>query len=157
MDVLKRCAAALVVAAMALALPAAAWAALGGDPQSVQRDQERLGGKLTQQAEAAYTRAEITTPEGAAVREYMSPAGQVFAVTWRGGPSPDLSTLLGSYFDEYLAARQNAKQSKLHSLHYSLVTTPNIVVQMGGPMRALSGMAYVPALMPPGVSLAEIR
>ena len=66
---------------------------------------------------------------------------------------PDLSQLLGSYFAEYqtAAAAQRAQRQRL------LLQTEHLVVETSGHMRDLRGRAYVPALLPPGVSADEIQ
>ena len=72
------------------------------------------------------------------VKEYLSPNGTVFAVSWRGPRPPDLSQLLGSYFAEYqtAAAAPHAQRGHL------LVQTENLVVETSGHMRDLRGRAY---------------
>lgn len=133
-------------------------AALGDSGQSVTADQQRIGGQLRalpQTAGANFSVQEIATPLGVTVREYVSPDGIVFAVSWRGPVPPDLSTLLGSYYDQYKAA---AASSKVHpGQRHLTVQTDQVVVQTGGHMRDLWGRAFVPVLIPPGVDEAEIR
>jgi hypothetical protein len=41
----------------------------------------------------------LTLPRGTTAREYVSPSGQVFAVSWQGQAMPDLGQLLGSWAD----------------------------------------------------------
>ena len=49
-----------------------------------------------------YTVSEATLTDGTLVREYVGQSGVVFAVSWHGPHTPDLSSLLGSYFAGYL-------------------------------------------------------
>jgi hypothetical protein len=93
--------------------------------------------------------------EGITVREFVSGSGVVFAVAWKGTVRPDLSQLLGSYADEYQAAFQQTPRQK--GIRHLQVKTRDIVVEKWGHMRGLQGRAYVPALIPPGVSVDEIR
>jgi hypothetical protein len=152
--------------------PDIAMATLGGSAQSIAADQQALGGQLRtpnqpqlstgaqelqEQAPVtsnpAYTVEQISTPSGVTVNEYLSANGTVFAVSWRGPAPPDLSQLFGSYFTEYQtgAAAPHAQRGHL------LVQTENLVVETSGHMRDLRGRAYLPALLPPGVSADEIQ
>ena len=142
------------IALMALAAPAVAWAALGGNEASVQVDRTQM--KATLRVAASnnnYTVHEIQTPAGTTVREYLSPAGTVFAVAWKGPVIPDLRQVLGQYFDAYA----NGTRVK-HSGHSHLtVEQPGLVVQSRGHMRAFSGKAYIPGMLPAGVTVEELR
>ncbi|HET6421116.1 MAG TPA: DUF2844 domain-containing protein [Geobacteraceae bacterium] len=89
------------------------------------------------------------------VREYISPSGIVFAIAWNGLTRPDLSTLLGSYAPEYLQALQ--KSPRKPGRRYSKVRSDRVVVEQWGHMRNLQGRAYVPDLIPPGVSIDDIK
>jgi len=140
----------LSVLSQAAALPA--MAALGADVASVEADRAHMKGELRVTTASSYQIHEIQLPSGTLVREYVSPAGKVFAVSWRGPAMPDLRQTLGDYFDKFQAA------SGVHSGHHHLaVEQPEFVLHSGGHMRAFAGHAYVPALLPPGVTPAEIR
>ena len=87
------------------------------------------------------------------MREYVSPAGKVFAVKWRGPILPNLTQTLGTY-----AADLQAAASTPHAGHRHLsVERPDIVIHSNGHMRAFSGFAYVPSLLPPNLSIADIQ
>jgi hypothetical protein len=89
------------------------------------------------------------------VREYISPSGVVFGIAWNGLIRPDLTQLLGAYAGEYEEAlQQTFRQPGRRRLQ---VKTNRVVVQQWGHMRNLQGRAYVPSLIPPGVSVDEIR
>jgi hypothetical protein len=89
------------------------------------------------------------------VREYISPAGVVFAVAWNGLSHPDLTSLLGSYVGEYKQAlRQTPRRRGQRHLQ---VKTNSVIVEKWGHMRKLQGRAYIPALIPSGVSINEIK
>ncbi len=136
-----------------LALSGPAAAALGGSEASIAADQAQM--KATRRIVAAprYTVHEIQTASGTVVREYVSAQGQVFAVAWQGPFLPDLQQVLGSHFAEYTAAARSKRVG-----HGSLmVSQPGLVVQSGGHMRAFSGRAYVPQLLPADVTVDEIR
>ena len=138
-----------------LALPLPALASLGGDASTVQADQVKMQGGLRKTSTDSYTIHEIQTPTGVTVREYVSPAGKVFAVTWQGPFHPDLRQLLGVYFDQYTQAVQ-AQQTQRHGHGPLLIEEPGLVVQVTGHLRAFRGRAYVPQMLPAGVHSEEL-
>ncbi len=89
------------------------------------------------------------------VREYVSPSGIVFGIAWNGLTHPDLSLLLGAYAAEYQDASLTVPREPGRRRHQ--VKTGRIVVEKWGHMRNLRGRAYVPSLMPAGVSFDEIK
>lgn len=128
-------------------------AVLGGDEASVQADRLQMNGTIRTTQSGGFTLHEIQAASGAAVKEYVSPAGVVFALSWTGPSLPDLRQLLGPYFDTYVEAA-NAQRTGLGPIN---VQQPGLVVQSGGKMRAFFGRAYVPAMIPPGVTAGEIQ
>jgi hypothetical protein len=134
-------------------LSSSAIAALGGDEASVATDQVRMKASRRVFNTPQYTVHEIQTPSGTLVREYISAQGQVFAVAWKGPFLPDLQQILGSYFNEY----GNAASSKHTRRGPVLVQQPGLVIQSGGHMRAFSGRAYIPLLLPVNMTLDEIQ
>ncbi|MGH9536230.1 MAG: DUF2844 domain-containing protein [Terriglobales bacterium] len=143
--------------ALALTLTAApAWGVLGQQVQSVLVDRARLGGRLQQIRAAGYTVQEIQTGaagRGMVIREYVSPAGTVFGVSWRGPRVPDLQALLGSYFAAFqkAAAQPRRVRGPLH------IQAGDLVVENAGHMRAFYGRAYVTTLIPRNLSAAVVR
>lgn len=128
---------------------------LGETAASVTRDQRALAAVARSTTTgAAYTVQEMTSASST-VREYLSPSGVVFAVAWNGLVRPDLSVLLGSYNQEYKDALNI--QQRRHGKRQAEVKTGRIVVETWGHMRDLQGRAYLPALVPEGVNLYEIR
>jgi hypothetical protein len=99
-----------------------------------------------------YVIHEIVLPSGTTVREYVS-AGRVCAVAWRGPWLPDMRILLGSYFDQY----RKAFRHKRSSHQPFVVDEPGLVVHAGGHMRGFFGEAHVPALLPNGARIEELR
>ncbi len=89
------------------------------------------------------------------LREYVTPSGVVFAVAWNGPSTPDLDQILGSYAGEYQEALQHSERQKGN--RHLQVKSQNIRVERWGHMRALHGRAYVPALIPLGVSADVIK
>src|SRR5215475_62483 len=95
----------LTMLAFSLAIAAPAFAALGGDLSSIQADQAHLEASERIIPTQEYTVHEMHTARGTLIRQFVSPAGTVFAVSWQGS-APDLEQLLGDYFDEYVEAAQ---------------------------------------------------
>jgi hypothetical protein len=148
--ILKVCLAAVTILPV-FCLPASA--ELGGTMATVQADQEHMKGTRRVTANAAYTMHEIQAPTGTAVREFVSPAGTVFAVAWNGPVTPDLHQLLGSYFDQYTQAFQN-KRIKRGPIS---IQQNGLVLEAGGHMRSFSGRAYLPQMLPQGVTSQNIH
>ena len=140
----------LIVAAAA-AVPA--FAALGEDVSSVQADVARMKGALRVTSTTAFAVHEITTSDGTAVREYLSPAGTVFAVAWSGPFMPNLREMLGTYYTQY----EQAASAPHYGHRHMAVEEPGLIVQSSGRLRAFSGRAWVPALLPPSFSVDEIK
>jgi len=139
-----------------LLLPFPVLASLGGNVTSVQEDQAKMQATMRSTSGSSYTVHEMQTPTGVAVKEYISPAGNVFAVTWQGPFHPDLRQLLGAYFDQYVQAVQ-AQQAQRRGHGPVLIEQAGLVVQISGHLRAFRGSAYVPQMMPAGVRAEELR
>ena len=139
-----------------LLLPFPASASLGGDVTSVQTDQAKMQGSLRTSSNNSYTIHEIQASTGVAVKEYVSPAGKVFAVTWQGPFHPDLRQLLGTYFDQFAQAEQ-AQRTQRRGHGPVLIQQDGLVVQISGHLRSFLGKAYVPQMLPAGVHAEDIR
>jgi hypothetical protein len=143
----------LLAAALVVAV-SPALAELGGSAASVEADQQHLMAQRRTLAAAAYTVQEIQMPSGTVVREYVSPAGIVFAVTWNGPQVPDLRQLFGS---KYFVEVQDAARARRPSHGPQRIEQAGLVVESGGHMGSYFGRAYVPQLVPQGVSVNEMR
>jgi hypothetical protein len=141
--------------AAALGVVQQAGATLGGSADSVTTDRKALSAvRRATAVKPGYTVQEITS-DATHVREYVSPGGIVFAIAWNGFMPPDLTPLLGSYAAEYEQALRNTpRQTGVRHQH---VQGKRVVVERWGHMRNLQGRAYVPAIVPTGVSLDEIK
>ena len=138
---------------VALVLSAPALAELGGAAETVTRD--RVYFKATEQVTQSTTHAvhEMQTPSGARLREYVSPSGTVFGVAWESSLRPNLKQLLGSHFDQYAQAIQTIRQRR----GPVVVHSAGLVVESAGHMRGFVGHAYIPSLLPEGVTANDIR
>lgn len=134
----------------AAALPG--WAVLGGSAESVAADQAKLNAKRSVVENRQYAVHEMSRDDGTVVREYVTPAGKVFGVSWNGPTIPDLSQL-GSYNTEY----QNALHAKPGRRRAAAVHNPDLVVESSGHMRAFHGRAYLKSLLPSGVTPETVQ
>lgn len=135
-----------------------AQAALGGDSASVDADwlQMKVASAARQSltANGSYSVHEMPLPSGTLVRQYVSNAGVVFAVTWFGPFIPDLRQLLGAYFD-VMVARQSA-QSNVSRRFFSQ-NEADLVIESGGHQGRFAGRAYLKSVIPAGITAQEIQ
>ncbi len=146
-----------LVAALAgtLVLSLPALASLGGNVDSVSADRTHMNASVKVTQEATYSVHEMQSPGGTTVKEFVSPAGNVFAVSWQGQFPPQMQQILGSYYSQYSAAL-SAKPR--HYGHRPLnIQQPGLVIQTGGHMRDYFGRAYIPDMLPTGVKTDEIK
>jgi hypothetical protein len=146
----------LLLAAEAVA---PAKAALGDAVASVQADQASMKGQLRTRSAPGYSVQEITTAAGTMVREYVSPAGVVFAVSWNGPAMPNLQQTLGTYFAQYQTSvkAQRTARGMYPGHNHVEVQAPSLIVHAGGHMRQYFGLAYVPSLLPQNLSISDLH
>jgi len=145
-----------VVAIVLFICEGTAAASLGGDVSSVQADQARLKATIQVHDAQGYTVQEMQPPGGTSVKEYLSSDGRVFAVSWRGPFLPDMQQILGSYFQQYSTAVHSEKAKRTGRAPLNIQQS-GLVVQSGGHMRAYFGRAYIPGMLPAGVTPDEIK
>ncbi|GFO59957.1 hypothetical protein GMST_22820 [Geomonas silvestris] len=132
-----------------------ALATLGQKYDSVARDRRALAATQKSVSKtAAYTIQELSL-ESTTVREYINASGIVFAIAWNGMIHPDFDTILGAYANEYWTAKRAAERR--HGRKSLRIVTQRMVVETWGHMRDLQGRAYLPAMLPEGVNIDEIR
>lgn len=102
-----------------------------------------------------YTQHETQLETGTLVREYATPAGVVFAVSWQGPVLPDLSALLGQYFKTFKVEAERLRMTGRRGGSLTIAHT-DLVIHSGGRMRDFSGHAYAPALVPAGVKINDV-
>lgn len=127
-------------------VPAPVQAALGDDASAIAADQARMRASLRITTMKGYAVHELTTPVGATVRQYVGSAGKIFAVAWSGGFRPDLRDIMGSRYDQFIAATRGQRRAR-GPVHVEL---PGMVVTMGGYLRTFWGHVYLTDLAPPG-------
>lgn len=147
---------ALGILAATCAFSFAAHASLGGDMASVRDDQAKMQGTLRTTSKDSYDVHEIQSTSGVVLREYVSRSGTVFGIAWQGRTHPDLRQVLGAAYDQYVKA-VDAQRAQRHGRGPLLIQVPGLVVQTGGHMGALTGMAYLPQMMPAGVRAEDIQ
>jgi len=141
---------------LVLMVPSPAFAGLGDSGNSIRNDQLSMKATLTTIFARDYTVHTLTSSLGIVVREYVSFSGSIFAVSWHGPFVPDMQRLLAKRFELY--SLEVRKQNTRRFGHSAMtVRTPFLVVENVGQMRACTGRAYDPSLLPAGVSIDEIR
>lgn len=129
------------------------WAALGEPEASVSVDSGHFRASLHIAARPSFTVQELRTPAGTVIREFVAPTGAVFAVSWQGPYLPSMSLLLGQNFQRYATAPRSAGSNRSRLL----IDQPDLVVHAGGHIRSYAGLAYLPQLLPAGVSEEQLQ
>jgi hypothetical protein len=125
------------------------WAALGELESSVSADGQFLRAQIREEVHPGYKLHQITDASGGVIREYVSPSGRVFGVSWQGPFVPNMQQLLGSYFthlQQYAQAHTGRHGGPL------IIKKDDFVFSSGGHMRSYHGRAYVPSLLPANLS-----
>ncbi|HKV25500.1 MAG TPA: DUF2844 domain-containing protein [Candidatus Acidoferrum sp.] len=142
-----------VLALLALPLPASA--SLGGDTASVKNDVAKMETTVRTTSGQGYEVHEMKSQAGVAIKEFASPAGTIFAVSWSGPTHPDLRQLLGAYYDQYVQAVQEQRAHR-RGRGPLLIHEPGLVMKVSGHLRAFQGKAYLPQLVPAGVRVEDL-
>jgi hypothetical protein len=135
-----------------------AHASLGGDYSSIETDRMVMraehAAKQTSSSTGNYTVHEITLPSGTLVRQYVSSAGVVFAVTWKGPHLPNLQQILGDHFQTLVA-----HQTKQTLVGHRSIThhADDLVIESSGHPRSFVGRAYLPTAIPAGITPQDIQ
>lgn len=156
----------VLLAAPALLLCTAAYAALGGHVADVTSDAANLHARslmaLSRQG-LSYTRQQIALPGGGTATEYVDGRGNVFAVSWSAPVIPDLSVLLGSYKADFDAAQVAARDQsagngvvRLRSPRTFQADNGEWVVFSTGHLRSFSGYSYLRSRLPAGFNLTAL-
>jgi len=134
---------------------APARAGLGQPEASVTSDQLHMKSEHRVQDFQAYELHELTNTEGAVVREYVSPEGTVFGITWHGRSTPDMNQLLGNYVNNFATATRD--QTQIRQRRGITVKTNDFVYTNFCRMGVCTGSAYAPKLLPSNVSVEVMR
>lgn len=137
------------------ALGSAIGPAGGTDHAQAQAQAGTAGAKASARVTSynGYSVSEVVEPSGTMVREYIGADNIVFAVSWQGPSMPNLQQLLGSYADQYVSAAGAPHPGR----RAVAIQSDQLVLHSGGHMRSFAGSAYVPTLLPQGVTPDNIR
>lgn len=133
-----------------------AHATLGEHVDSVSADAKvfKIQSKVSSRSQERFAVHEIAYGPGF-IKQFANSDGKIFAIVWEGLRTPDLTQLLGNYYDDYEQNLQGTK--RIFGQRFQNVRGRNVVVEKWGVMRRLQGRAYDPFLMPEGVSIREIK
>lgn len=153
----------LLIASTLLTVSTLGYAALGQKPSTLAGNASTPSAvatarRLSASAPAAtslYTVQETQLENSTVVREYATPAGLVFAVTWQGPVLPNLQILLGNYFPALQQEITQAQQAGRQRTRV-LMQTPGLVVNSSGRMGHFKGHAYTPDQVPAGVDIQPL-
>ncbi|MCF2132753.1 MULTISPECIES: DUF2844 domain-containing protein [Burkholderiaceae] len=102
-----------------------------------------------------YTVQQTMLPTGTVVREYIAD-GTVIGIAWSGPQMPEMRTLLGTYFPQYVSDIQMQRRDQ--GGHGPVwMRSGDLVVHSGGHMGDFSGQAFLPRALPAGMTEADIR
>ncbi len=146
-----RCIPGAALALIAAAASPSAGASLGDEVGSIDRDRAALQGVTQVTAGAGYETHEIAHP-GGSVRQYVA-GGRVFAVSWEGATTPDLTRLLGTYHTRYAALVR--PQPGNH--HVVAVNADGLSIAVERVLRASRGRVVLTTLVPSAVAAAGVR
>jgi hypothetical protein len=132
-----------------------AWAGLGQPEASVTSDQLHMKSEHRVQNFQAYKVHELANTEGAVVREFVSPEGTVFGITWHGRSTPDMNQLLGNYANNFETATRD--QTHIVPRRGITIKTNDFVYTNFCRMGVCTGSAYAPKLLPSNVTVEVMR
>jgi hypothetical protein len=141
-------------ALLVLVLGAApAWAVLGEYESSVSLDQQALRATHREEVQQGYKLHSLTTGDGTVVKEYISPMGIVFGISWQGHFIPNLHQLLGSYMTNL----QQGQRTNVVRRRSVTILGDNFVFFSIGHLRFFHGKAYVPGLIPANLTAEVVQ
>jgi hypothetical protein len=146
----------LSVWAIALSFALPVRAELNGSTSSIDVDRDYVAGKVTATPRFGSTVYEITDRNGTIIREYASPTGRIFAISWEGRFLPEMEHFLGNLFEDYAVAMRSERNN--HNWRQPIqIHTSHLTFENGGHMGWYYGRAYVESSVPSGFSIDNIR
>ncbi len=132
----------------------AAHATLGGSYASVETDRARMAARHVATPRPGFVAHTLAPTPRMILREYTRPDGRVFAIAWQGPGRPDLRQALGRYFQMMNADSPARVRGARRPL---AVNRADFVLSTGGHPGGMWGVAYLPSLMPAGVTPDDIK
>jgi hypothetical protein len=152
----KRSTSLIATSLLLFILNSTARAALHENAHSIADDKAALSADMITAQWENYSVHTLTLPSGTVVKEFVSLQGLVFAVTWNGPFMPKLRKLLGRHGVDYEnAAALNVQKSSPRGPFSS--RSSELVIETGGHLRAYVGRAYLPQMLPNGLSEEDIK
>ncbi|MFM0355289.1 DUF2844 domain-containing protein [Paraburkholderia nemoris] len=145
-----------IVLAVSALLPLASYAALGGAPGAGSAPKSLLQSAAPNSSPAstaAYSVRESRNADGVTIREYVLPSNVVFAVTWQGPVRPDMTALLGSYFQTAVSAAENRPRGTGPLIERS----GDFQIESVGRAGSFFGKAVLPRLVPANVRADDLQ
>lgn len=105
---------------------------------------------------ASYTVRETTLGTGTLIREYVTTNNSVFGISWQGPVKPAVADLFGKYFSLYTSGVSTIHAARGIRAPVS-VDTNSFVVRVSGHMGSFAGRAWLPQLLPTGVTGNDIQ
>lgn len=140
-----------------LAAPLPARAVLGESAASIHADPLRMAGARRLVAGLDTEIHVLTMADGSTIRQYLTPGGRVYAVSWNTRYKPRLDLLLGAQFPAYAQACREAMLQRPGIAHSASVRRGDLVVESSAHLNAHVGRAYLRSLLPPTATLDAIR
>jgi hypothetical protein len=143
---------------IAICCPTFAFAVLGQESASIISDSSQAETttpniQVTKvESGNAYSVYQVTTQNGVEIRQFVSSDNKVFAVVWQGESSPNLSQLLGKYFNSYESAVPKYKSANLQSIEQS-----DFIAYVGNSRGYYYGKAIIPSLIPHSLNYISIK
>lgn len=145
----------LILITLSVFLSQGSWAALGDHEQVINNDAIKLRSSHHLVEKSKFYSVHTMSTPIATIREYVDNNGNVFAVSWKGIRRPDLSVLLGQYYQDY--HNIDSRRPRMITRHPVTVQTSKILVRKAGHMRAITGIAVIPDQLPSGVKVEDLK
>jgi hypothetical protein len=130
-------------------------AALGGKADTIEKDKKTLNlANAVARSTKSFRFEEMVSSDAKKkfkVRQFISENGNIFAVAWSGNIDTQLDSLLGEYAADF--AKQEADHPpRKGRIPFRRVVAGRVVLEFWNELRRVQGKAYVPALLPEGVT-----
>lgn len=147
----------IIICTCSVPLPSISYATLGESVASIQQDNIVLAPMVSQvttqntSSNPNFNTSVIKTKTGT-IKEF-SAQNKVFAVTWTGRAYPNFQQIFGSYFNQL---DHNAKQTNNDMNNFNLVGN-DFMMKMTGSVNFISGIAYIPSLLPLNITTSDLK